>query len=275
MSSPCPNCGANASGRFCSSCGVPLNASVCNSCGSTLSAGARFCHSCGVPVSRGAAPVAAASSGKRDVALPWAFAAIALVALVAVFASQRIGASRGARLDAPLNALPQASLGEAPAGVRAPDISNMSGRERANALYNRVMILAEERSRDSLDFAAAGKEDSLQFFAQMAIQAHLALQPRDADVRYDLGRIAEVAGAPELARLEADSILAIEPNHLLGLMLAASSARSLGDAAAADGFEKRLIAAAPAERARNLPEYQAHGAEIAAAVDKTSRRPAP
>src|SRR5690606_37577938 len=141
-----------------------------------LSPGARFCHSCGVAVG----PVApGANTSKRDVALPWAFAAIALVALVAVSAAQRIGTSGGARLDAPLNALPQASLGEIPAGSRGPDISQMSERERASRLFDRVMTLAEERSRDSLDFAAAGKEDSLQFFAQMAIQAHLAIQPRD------------------------------------------------------------------------------------------------
>lgn len=205
-------------------------------------------------------------------ALPWAFAAIALVALVAVFAAQRIGTSAGSRLDAPLNALPQASLGEVPAGVRAPDISQMSERERAGRLFDRVMMLSEERARDSLDFAAAGKEDSLQFFAQMAIQAHLAIQPRDADVRYDLGRIAEVAGAPQLARVQADSILTSQPRHLLGLILASSSARRMGDTSAAAEFDRRLMAAAPTEETRALPEYQAHRNDIIAAVENARAR---
>jgi hypothetical protein len=216
--------------------------------------------------------VGASNPAKRDIALPWTFAAIALVALIAVFAAQRIGTSSGARLDAPLNALPQASLGEIPSGVRGPDISQMSERERAGRLFDRVMMLSEERARDSLDFAVAGKEDSLQFFAQMAIQAHLAIQPRDADVRYDLGRIAEVAGAPQLARAQADSILASQPTHLLGLILAASSARRLGDSAAAADFERRLMAATPTEESRRLPEYQAHRNDIIAAVERARAR---
>ena len=271
-SGSCPKCGAAANGRFCSACGTALGGSACTSCGTALSPGARFCHVCGTAAA-GSAPAAAS---KRDVALPWAFAAIALVALVAVFAAQRIGAPAGAQLDAPLDALPQTPLGEVPAGARAPDISNMSERERASRLFDRVMLLWEERRADSLDFAAAGKEDSLQFFAQMAIQAHLAIQPRDADVRYDLGRIAQVAGAPQIARVQADSILAAEPTHLLGLILAASSARQLGDAAAADAFERRLMAAAPTEENRARPEYSAHRNDIIAAVeDARSRGVAP
>ena len=248
-----------------------MTGGACGGCGSTLSAGARFCHTCGVQVTSGS-QIAPHPSAKRDIALPWAFAAIALVALIAVFAAQRIGTSSGAGLDAPLNALPQASLGEIPAGVRGPDISQMSERERASRLFDRVMMLSEERSRDSLDFAAAGKEDSLQFFAQMAIQAHLAIQPRDADVRYDLGRIAEVAGAPQMARAQADSILAAQPTHLLGLILGASSARRIGDDASAAEFERRLLAATPAEESRTLPEYQAHRSDIIAAVEDARAR---
>lgn len=217
------------------------------------------------------APVADTPT-RRDVALPWAFAAIALVALIAVFASQRVGASGGDRLDAPLNALPQAMLGEQPGGVRAPDISQMTDRERAIRLFDRVMLLSEERARDSLDFAAAGKEDTLQFFAQMAIQAHLMLKPRDADVRYDLGRIAEVAGVPQLARAQADSILAAEPTHLLGLILAASAARRSGDLAAAADYERRLLSATPTEETRALPEYSVHRNDIIAAVEQARAR---
>ena len=267
----CAKCGTAGRGRFCSSCGASLAGAGCASCGAALSPGARFCHGCGAP----AAGVPAATVPRRDIALPWAFAAIALVALVAVFAAQRIGTSRGAGLDAPLNALPQASLGEIPLGSRGPDISQMTERERASRLFDRVMALSEERARDSLDFAAAGKEDSLQFFAQMAIQAHLLLQPRDADVRYDLGRIAQVAGAPQIARAQADSILTAQPSHLLGLILAASSARQMGDAAAANAFDARLMSAAPAEENRALPEYSAHRNDIIAAVEDARARGVP
>lgn len=159
--------------------------------------------------------------------------------------------------------------------MRARDISQMSPREQAISLFNRVMTLAEERATDSLDFAAAGKEDSLQFFAQMAIQAHLLIEPRDADVRYDLGRIAEVAGAPQLARAQADSILAEQPSHLLGLILAASSARREGDVSAARAFEQRLLAAASKEQSRPLPEYDVHRNDIDAAIQGARAGTAP
>ncbi|HSJ65332.1 MAG TPA: zinc ribbon domain-containing protein [Gemmatimonadaceae bacterium] len=264
----CPSCGAAANGRFCASCGTALGSTACSACGATLSDGARYCHACGTPVA-GAAPPPAA---KRDLALPWAFAAIALVALVAVFAAQRFGAAGNAQLDAPLGSAQQTPLNAMAAGARASDISGLSERERASRLYDRVMLLSEERRQDSLDFAAAGKEDSLQFFAQMAIQAHLIIQPRDADVRYDLGRIAQVAGAPQIARVQADSILAAEPTHLLGLILATSSARQMGDAAAADAFERRLLAAAPTEENRARPEYSAHRNDIIAAVEEARAR---
>ena len=55
----------------------------------------------------------------------------------------------------------------------------------------------------------------------------------DADARFDMGRIAEVAGAFPAAKSEADSILAKQPTHLLGLVLAMQVARSSGDAAGA------------------------------------------
>jgi hypothetical protein len=148
----------------------------------------------------------------------------------------------------------------------------MTDRERAIRLFDRVMLLSEERARDSLDFAAAGREDTLQFFAQMAIQAHLILEPRDADVRYDLGRIAEVAGVPLLARAQADSILSDQPTHLLGLILAASAARRSGDYAAAADFERRLLRATPTEETRNLPEYSVHRNDINAAVEQARAR---
>jgi hypothetical protein len=142
----------------------------------------------------------------------------------------------------------------------------MSEREQADRLFDRVMRLDAERDTDSAAFASAKKEECIQLFGQMAIQAYSVLPERDADVRFDMGRIAIVSGAPQLARVEADSILAQQPTHLLGLILAAQAARESGDAARARDFERRLLAAAPAERRRNLPEYERHGAEIEAAI---------
>jgi Double zinc ribbon len=252
----CPSCGARADGRFCASCGAPLDGASCRTCASTLTPGARFCHHCGTPVG---AAITGATEERGSTALPWVVASIALVALIALVAAQRFSSPTATRLDAPMNALPQAQLGEVPSDQpmgRAPDISQLTPRERADRLFDRIMALHER-----------GRADSIQFFAQMAIPAYQMLQPLDLDARYDMGRIAEVAGFADFARAQADTILRAEPNHLLGLVLAIRAARLAGNEPAARGFERRLIAAEPAERRRSLVEYTRHRTDIDGALD--------
>jgi hypothetical protein len=224
-----------------------------------LSPGARFCHQCGRPVSGEAAP----SKKQGDIAssLPWIVAAIALLTVLALLAGRGFNSRRGSALDGSANALPQIGLDDRGAeGVRAPDISALSPEERADRLYNRVMILNTQ-----------GKSDSVQFFAPMAINAYEMLAPLDADRRYDLGRIGEVAGALPLASAQADSILAAQPNHLLGLILAARIATLAGDTTARRAFERRLLAAESSELKRNLPEYARHADDIQNALTDARR----
>ena len=166
-SDKCPACGAAATGRFCASCGSPLAGAPCASCGAELAAGAKFCHRCGTGV--GATAATATRSERSTNPLPWVVAALAFLALFAMAAGRGFNAKRGSTLDGSQNALPQAGLddrGPAPPGMRGPDISNLSPQERADRLYNRVMLLASE-----------GKVDSVQFFAPMAITAYQMLAP--------------------------------------------------------------------------------------------------
>jgi hypothetical protein len=212
---------------------------------------------------------AAGEVGGSPVALPWAVAGIALLALIALLAGQHFNnTSRPeesaanaapAAVDAAGGGTGGAGVGVAP--MRAPDISSMSPRERADRLYDRVMRMDEE-----------GKKDSVALFAQMGISAYQMLPEQDADTRYDMGRIAEVAGALPLARAQADSILAADPSHLLGLILAISTARAAGDEAAQRSYESKLLSAQSSELAKNLPEYQRHEREIAAAVDGAKKQ---
>jgi len=139
---------------------------------------------------------------------------------------------------------------------RAPDISQLTPRQRADRLFDRIMGLHER-----------GRADSVKFFAQMAIPAYQMVQPLDLDARYDMGRIAEVAGLTDFARAQADTILRAEPNHLLGLVLAIRAARLAGNESAAAAFERRLITAEPAERRRDRAEYTRHRADIDAALE--------
>jgi hypothetical protein len=194
--------------------------------------------------------------------LPWIVAAISLLTVLALLAGRGFNSKRGSSLDGSANALPQAGLDDRGVPeVRGPDISTMSPEERADRLYNRVMMLSTQ-----------GKTDSVLFFAPMAINAYQMLAPLDADRRYDLGRIGEVAGALPLAKAQADSILAAQPNHLLGLILAARIATLSGDSAARGSFESRLLSAQSSELRKNLPEYARHSDDIANAVSEARLR---
>jgi len=244
---------------------------TCPGCNSTITPGARFCHNCGRPTGSvaPAAPETAPAAAKPAAAsLPWIVAAIALVTLLAFLAGNGFNSRRGSSLDAPQNALPQAGLDDRgpaaaapPEGaVRAPDISQLSPEERADRLFNRVMLLHSQ-----------GKSDSVLFFAPMAITAYQMMGPLNTDQRYDLGRVAEVAGALPLARAQADTILVENPRHLLGLILASRIAALDNRAADRKAFDARLISAHQAESARKLPEYERHEDDINNALTEARR----
>ncbi|HJQ10891.1 MAG TPA: hypothetical protein VJ840_07645 [Gemmatimonadaceae bacterium] len=169
-------------------------------------------------------------------------------------------------VDGSQNALPQAGLDDRSvatddaSGIRAPDISNMSPQERADRLYNRVMTLATE-----------GKVDSVQFFAPMALIAYRDLAPFNADERYDMGRIGEVAGALPFAKAQADTILQTNPNHLLGLILEARLATIAGDTTQLRTYERRLIAAEKSELATKREEYTRHQDDISNALKQARK----
>lgn len=264
----CPSCSTPGTGRFCANCGASLETTTCAGCDASLSPGARFCHKCGRPVGgsdklagRATPPVATPGSS-----LPWIVAAIALVCLLAFFAGNFYKAKRSSTLDAPQNALPQAGLDDrAPQAdggqaVRAPDISQLSPEERADRLFNRVMLLNSQ-----------GKSDSVLFFAPMALESYRLLSPMNADQRYDMGRIAEVAGAYPLAAAQADTVLQQNPTHLLGLILAARIASLEKQPAKQAGFTRRMLAALQSETAKRLPEYDRHQDDIAAAVTEAKQ----
>jgi hypothetical protein len=195
-------------------------------------------------IAQSPAPAAAPTQSNT---LRWGVPGLALVVLLILTAMQF-----SARVDQTDQA------GATPLGsgaMRAPDISAMSPRERADRLFNRVMLLSSQ-----------GKMDSVSFFAPMAISAIEALSPLDAHLRYDLGLVALVMGDHSRARTEAEAILAGQRTHLLGLLLAARAANARGDATAEAEIRQRLVAAEPSERARALPEYTDHDADIRAAI---------
>ena len=226
-------------------------------CRAPLTPGAKFCHRCGTPAGLALLP---RQSGVGN-ALPWAVAAIALLALIALAAGQRF-----ARVPESSQAQPVATGEPVASGMpgRAPDISSLSPAERAERLYDRIMGAAER-----------GRVDSVRFFLPMALQAYEALGNLTTDQRYDLGRLAEVAGDARLASAQSDTILGAQPRHLLGLVLASRAARLRGDDRAEGQLLERLSKAEPAERAKQLPEYLLHQNDIDIALAEWRQRKGP
>lgn len=223
----------------------------CTSCGAALRATAKFCQRCGTPTDGSSRPGGASGNatpgapvgGGMSHLLPWAVTGIALLSVLAYVVGQTYG---GRTPSAP------AAIEAAP---RAPDISQMSPQERADRLFQRVM-----------EYVEAGKSDSVLFFAPMAIQSQLALAPLDAHRRYDLGLLGLVSGDALLARAQSDTILAEQPDHLLGLILGMRSAGLQLDSAARGRFASRFLQVADRERAKGLNEYTDHAPDITAAL---------
>lgn len=224
---------------------------TCASCQAPLTPGARFCHRCGAPAAGSAVPKARTApppvAGERSI-LPWVVAgagALALIILVAVQQGKGTPGASAAMQSTPL------SMGPG----RAPDISTMTPRERADRLYDRVMRLLEE-----------GKADSAAFFSTMAVGAYESLSPLDNDLRYDYGRMAVVAGELDVAKAQSDSILLASPDHLLGLVLAVRIAEQQGNEAEMRRALDRLITVQSTELTKDLEEYVRHRADIDAAL---------
>jgi hypothetical protein len=251
LESRCPRCGAAGASRFCTECGAPLRDAPCRACGNALAPGARFCFNCGTPVVAGER---SAATSRRPPATPAKLFAIVSLLVIAAFIA---GESAGRLTAPPTRQVAEQGGSAAMRASVAPDISSMSPQERASRLFNRVMSYSER-----------GQNDSARFFAPMAIQAYQMIGPLDAHARYDIGAISAAAGDPSAARAQADTILAAQPNHLLGLVLEIHAAELARDSAGAARFRRRLVAAASAERAKGLKEYDEHARDIDDAVTK-------
>jgi ribosomal protein L40E len=243
---PCPACGAPGSGRFCSACGASLDPRTCRHCGATLSPRARYCHRCGEPAEAATAAARAPGSDRRA----WLVAA-ALCALLVGAIVWRVMREQPAP-EVPQMANPGAGGAEAagPAGA-APDISQMSPRERFDRLFNRIM-------------EAAQRGDSAQVlrFTPMALGAYSQLDTVDADARYHAAVLRLQTGDIAGARALGDTILRQSPGHLLGYVVLGSAADLAGDSAAAARARRDFAQHYAAESAAGRPEYRDHAPVI-------------
>lgn len=229
----CPNCGKPATGRFCSHCGAALTA--------------------------GAAP----KKWSTQTVVPWAALVIAIVALWVALESLTDRADRAPAVAVP----PVSALFNAtpPASEEPPDISNMTPREAADRLFNRIMAASEH-----------GDTETAMEFVPMALAAYDRVGTLDNDARYHVGLIDLTANDIKSARAQLDKIRQSNPKHLLGIMLAHDVAERSGDKAGAAQAYKAFLAAYDAEIATGKIEYQEHGRAIerfrAAAQASTAKK---
>jgi len=240
---PCPSCGALASGNFCEACGARLGAAFCPGCGGKLAPGAQFCGQCGQPV--GGSQGAAAPESRT----PWVIASL-LVFITIVGVVYAAGARNRAAAPDMANAgnetAAAATSGSAMPTGPAPDISQMTPREQFTRLNDRIMNAAQ-----------TGDTTTVIQFWPMAAGAYqnLADSDRDADVRYRMAELHLLIGQFPQTLALADTILAKSPGNLLGYYLRGLVAGFQGDSAAAREARRQFNQHYDAEMAKDLPEY--------------------
>lgn len=158
----------------------------------------------------------------------------------------------GARLlssppDPQAAAPPPPGAGPAMLAGRAPDISNLTPRQRFDRLYQRVM-----------DAAGTGDTGTVLTFTRHAITAYAQLDSVDADARYHLAILYAQVGEFPPALALADSILMIAPSHLLGLLALGTVAELAGDRVSLERIRARFLNAWDAERQHGRAEYLDH-----------------
>ena len=266
----CPRCGEEGDGRFCARCGTALapDAEVrCPSCGIPAEPEALYCVECGEPLRE------RTSKGWKG-HVPWILSGLALTAFavaIAFFVQSETSPRRPG--DPPTGGVisggsgmmegvdPSEARTEAGGGMpSASELAQMPPREAADRLFNRAMALREEGDPGG----RAG------FFAQMGVRAYQRVPPDqvDPDLRFHLGLLQIVQGDPAAAAAQADTILAGDADHLLGLLLAARAAGAAGDEAAADRWRDSLAVVAPGADLEARPEYRAHRNLIEEAADR-------
>ena len=232
----CATCGTPIQGRFCPGCGAAADPGTCQSCQAVLSPGARFCHRCGT-VAGGAR-----QTGRRET-IAWAVAGAAVLIAVASLAF-RLG---GGRPATPVMANAGNAGANSPLSTRAPDISQMTPRERFDRLFDRVMGAAER-----------GDSTTVTQFSPMALGAYDMLDQVDADARYHAAMIHLVNGGVEAALALADTIQRAAPDHLFGYLIRGEAADRVNDLAALNASYRAFLDNYDAQIRADHVEYREH-----------------
>jgi hypothetical protein len=130
---------------------------------------------------------------------------------------------------------------------RAPDISQMTPRERFDRLFNRIMQAAER-----------GDAGEVKQFIPMALGAYDQLDTVDVDARYHAAALRIEAQDFPGAEALADTILAESPGHLFGYVVRGTSAELRKDRTALAGARRGFLANYERAMLSNRVEYLEH-----------------
>lgn len=207
----------------------------CPSCGAAFDASDRFCRKCGAPLKAGGK----ANGGLRGLVGLRGFG-IAIVALAVFYAVLQYGGGSSSS-DAPTQRISISEIGESPAGAPSP-------RATADQIFNEALAAYE-----SGDSARARQ------FIPMALMAYAELAELDLDARYHIALLDLASGDAEAALAQADTMLALIPEHLLGLLVAARAHERLAEPSQAADYYQRFLDAHTPEVAASRQEYLDHG----------------
>jgi hypothetical protein len=249
----CPACGTPAEGNFCSGCGASLAARTCSACQARLSPQARFCHRCGSPAALAGPPSSSVARSQGRERSAWVVAGVVCALLLGTIVFKVTRGDSGPATPDMANpgagGAPDGGPGAAPGGPagQAPDISQMTPRERFDRLYNRIMQAAERR-------------DTMQVerFLPMALGAYAQLDSADVDARYHAAVLHLQSGDAPGALALADTILAAVPTHLFGYIVRGEAAALVHDAAGEAKAWREFLAHYEAEMKADRAEYGEH-----------------
>jgi tetratricopeptide (TPR) repeat protein len=210
----------------------------CPGCGTRVDTTDKFCRQCGVPLTAGTK----ANGGMRGLIGLRGFG-LAVLALAVFYVVLQYGGGRSAEPDrAPAQRISISEIGSgSPAASANPRLA-------ADQLFNQALTAYE-----SGDSAAARQ------FIPMALSAYRGLAGLDLDGRYHVALLELAASQPRAALAQADTMLAQVPNHLFGLLVAASAHDQLGQPDRAADYYQLFLDAYTPDVAASRQEYLDHG----------------
>lgn len=219
----------------------PAAPRFCSACGTALTPGARFCHKCGEELGKtgGMGKTGGTGIGGRE-RMAWVVTGLAVVVAVLAFLWRGNAQPTVPDMGNAGNTAPALSS-------RAPDISNMSPRERFDRLWDRVVRAAE-----------SGDTVTVVQFAPMALGAYSMMPDADTDARYHAATIHLVIGDFPAALALADTIQAQAPGHLFGHIIRGEVADRRNDAAALNASYRDFLRDEAAELRAGRAEYADH-----------------